>query len=96
MPKTADAYIYSSDLCAGRNSSCRRTTSSDGCRRKAAVVAATLAGSFYPEEAGQRYMLSDEALAGSEAAFCMRGVSRFRCGDLHVYGGRGRRLRVWC
>jgi hypothetical protein len=54
-------------------------------RRKAAVIVATRAGIISRAEACQRYMLSDEELAGWEAAFDRRGIPGLRSAALHLY-----------
>ena len=54
-------------------------------RRKAAVVVATRTGVISRAEACQRYMLSDEELAGWEAAFDRRGIPGLRSAALHRY-----------
>jgi hypothetical protein len=46
--------------------------------RKAAVVLATRAGVITREEARERYLLSDEELAGWEAAFDRNGIHGLR------------------
>jgi hypothetical protein len=53
-------------------------------RRKAAVVVAIRDGSLAREEAHQRYMLSEEELAGWEAAFASRGLRGLRSGVRHA------------
>jgi hypothetical protein len=47
-------------------------------RRKAAVIVATRAGVMTREEACERYTLSDEELAGWEAAFDQNGIHGLR------------------
>ncbi|HMD64961.1 MAG TPA: DUF1153 domain-containing protein [Stellaceae bacterium] len=54
-------------------------------RRKAAVVVATRMGVISRAEACQRYMLSDEELAGWEVAFDKRGIPGLRSAALHLY-----------
>jgi Protein of unknown function (DUF1153) len=55
-------------------------------RRKAAVVVATRAGAITREEARQRYVLSNEELAGWEAAFDKNGVPGLRVTRRHPQG----------
>jgi hypothetical protein len=54
-------------------------------RRKAAVVVATRIGVITREEACQRYMLSDEELAGWEVAFDKSGIPGQRVTSRHFY-----------
>ena len=54
-------------------------------RRKAAVVVATRMGVISRAEACQRYLLSDEELAGWEVAFDRRGIPGLRSASLHLY-----------
>lgn len=54
-------------------------------RRKAAVVVATRTGILSRMEASQRYMLSDEELAGWEVAFDRRGIPGLRSASLHLH-----------
>src|ERR1700752_1095689 len=56
-------------------------------RRKAAVVVATRAGIITRAEACQRYTLSDEELAGWEAAFDKYGIPGLRITTRRSYGG---------
>ena len=51
--------------------------------RKAAVVLAARAGVITREEALERYLLSDEELAGWEAAFDRNGIHGLRVTDDH-------------
>ena len=51
--------------------------------RKAAVVLATRAGVITREEALERYLLSDEELAGWEAAFDRNGIHGLRVTGNH-------------
>jgi hypothetical protein len=53
--------------------------------RKAAVVVATRTGILSRMEACQRYMLSDEELAGWEVAFDRRGIPGLRSASIHLY-----------
>ena len=54
-------------------------------RRKAAVVVATRAGVITRAEACQRYTLSDEELAGWEAAFDKHGIAGLRITGQYPY-----------
>jgi hypothetical protein len=54
-------------------------------RRKAAVVVATRTGIMSRMEACQRYLLSDEELAGWEVAFDRWGVPGLRSASLHLH-----------
>lgn len=60
-------------------------------RRKAAVVVAMRAGLITREEACGRYLLSDEELAGWEAAFDRRGIPGLRGATLHAYSAAARK-----
>ena len=54
-------------------------------RRKAAVVVAVRTGAISRSEACQRYMLSDEELAGWEMAFDRCGIPGLRSVSLQFY-----------
>lgn len=54
-------------------------------RRKAAVVVATRTGVITREEACERYLLSDEELAGWETAFDKSGIPGLRVMSLRLH-----------
>jgi hypothetical protein len=54
-------------------------------RRKAAVVVATRTGLITREDACDRYMLSEEELAGWENAFDKRGIPGLRSATLLLH-----------
>ena len=59
-------------------------------RRKAAILVAVRAGVITREEACQRYLLSEEELAGWEVAFDRAGIPGLLARKLHSYRRRPR------